>query len=312
MELRHLRYFVAVAETENVSRAAAKLHVSQPGVSRQMRDLEEEIGFQLFERGAKSLRLTDAGKVFLGQARAVLQRADDAVRAARAVAQGAPSEIHVGYSPSLTVQILPQTLRHFQAKFPRVRVALHDLSTEETLAQLRSEKLQVGLMVRPPGRTGRWLSFKELARYPMRVALSPIHPLARCKSLRLAQIAAEPLLAYSRKEYPEYHATLEKIFAPVRPKPRIAEEHDGVNGLIAAIESGSGLALVPSLLSCMVGARLKLIPVAEVTPEIIIVAAWKTKTAPPVVEQFIAAAASVPPIDLPHREKRAGTPAKIR
>ena len=96
MELRHLRYFVAVAETENVSRAALKLHISQPGLSRQVRDLEEELGFQLLERGAKSVRLTEAGHVFLGEARAVLQRVEAAVQAARAVAAGSREELHVG------------------------------------------------------------------------------------------------------------------------------------------------------------------------------------------------------------------------
>src|SRR2546423_9116687 len=101
VELRHLRYFVAVAETENVSRAALKLHVSQPALSRQIRDLEDELGFPLLERGAKSVRLTDAGRAFLIEARAVLQRADDAVKAARAVATGG-HELHVGYAPSLT------------------------------------------------------------------------------------------------------------------------------------------------------------------------------------------------------------------
>src|SRR5215813_8058202 len=101
MELRHLRYFVAVAETENVTRAAHKLHVSQPGLSRQIRDLEDELGFPLLERSAKSVRLTEAGRVFLTEARAVLQRADEAVSAAKAVATGANGELHVGYAPSL-------------------------------------------------------------------------------------------------------------------------------------------------------------------------------------------------------------------
>src|ERR1700761_9468963 len=103
MELRHLRYFVAVAEQENVSRAALKLHVSQPGISRQIRDLEEEIGFKLFERSAKSLKLTNAGKIFLAEARAVLQRVDDAVKTARAAANTIGGELHVGYAPSLSV-----------------------------------------------------------------------------------------------------------------------------------------------------------------------------------------------------------------
>jgi DNA-binding transcriptional LysR family regulator len=101
MELRHLRYFVAVAEEENVSRAALKLHVSQPGISRQIHDLEDEIGFQLFERSAKFVRLTRAGKVFLTEARVVLQYADEAVKKARAAAGGTNGEINVGYAPSL-------------------------------------------------------------------------------------------------------------------------------------------------------------------------------------------------------------------
>src|SRR5688572_20699981 len=104
VELRHLRYFIAVAEEENVTRAALKLHVSQPALSRQIRDLEEELGFSLLERSAKSVRLTDAGRTFLTEARAVLERAEKAVSAAREIAKGASSELHVGYAPSLTAR----------------------------------------------------------------------------------------------------------------------------------------------------------------------------------------------------------------
>src|SRR5436190_5053666 len=113
MELRHLRYFVAAAEAENVSRAALKLHLSQPALSRQIRDLEGELGFQLFERSAKSVRLTEAGRSFLKEARAVLERADEAVRSARAIATGGRAELHVGYAPSPTVRIMPPILRAF-------------------------------------------------------------------------------------------------------------------------------------------------------------------------------------------------------
>src|SRR5206468_11636846 len=104
MELRHLRYFIGVAEEENVSRAALKLHVSQPALSRQIRDLEEELGFLLLERSARSVRLTEAGRAFLIEARAVLQRAEDAVKAARAIATGQRGELHVGYAPSVTAR----------------------------------------------------------------------------------------------------------------------------------------------------------------------------------------------------------------
>src|SRR5437660_1170069 len=147
MELRHLRYFVAVAEMENVSRAALKLHVSQPALSRQIHDLEDELGFPLLERSAKSMRLTQAWRIFLNEARGVLQRADEAVKKARAAANGESEELHIGYAPALTPRILPPALRAFQFVMPRVRVKLHDLTTEEMLAGLRQSKLQLGLSV---------------------------------------------------------------------------------------------------------------------------------------------------------------------
>src|SRR4051812_9204291 len=164
MELRHLRYFVAVAEMENVTRAALKLHVSQPALSKQIRDLEEELGFSLLERSAKSVRLTAAGQVFLVEARQVLKRADEAVQGARAVADGSGLELHVGYATSPTVRLLPPTLRAFQAEMPKVRVRLHDLSTEDIFARVRDGKLDVAFIVKPGPAMLRGLDFRELAR----------------------------------------------------------------------------------------------------------------------------------------------------
>ncbi len=296
MELRHLRYFVAVAEAENVTRAAAKLRVAQPAISRQIRDLEEELGLALLERSAKAVRLTEAGRVFLTEARAVLQRAEEAVVAVRAVAGGLRGELRVGYAPSLTVQILPRALRSFQAEFPGVRVSLHDLSTEEMLAGLREGKLQVALMVEPTGEALRGLRFHELARYPMCVALAPSHALARSRSVTLDKIAATPLIAYSRADYPEYHAALAEIFTPLGRAPVIAEEHDSVTSLIAAVEAGRGFALVPSSMSCMVGPRLKILPLVSAAAPIVVGAVFREKSVSLAVQKFIAAAALDAPV----------------
>ena len=287
MELRHLRYFVAAAETENVSRAAGKVHVSQPALSRQIRDLEEELGFELFERSAKSVRLTDAGKTFLNEARAVLQRADEAVSRARAVATGGRSELHVGYAPSPTVRLMPATLRTFQAQLPNVRVRLHDLSTEEMLAGVREGKLQAAFLVRPNRGMLRGLHFEELTRDTMCLAVPPYHALARNRSITVAQAAGEPLVVYSRKDYPEYQEYLEKLFAAARTRPRIAEEHDSSTSLIAAIESGSGVAIVPQSFSCFAGPRLKLIPLSPAPEPISIGVVWAKNSLAPVAEQFI-------------------------
>jgi DNA-binding transcriptional LysR family regulator len=290
MELRHLRYFVAVAEEENVSRAALKLHVSQPGLGRQIRDLEDEIGFQLFERSAKALRLTAAGKVFLTEVRAVLQHAEDAVKKARAAAGGTQGEIHVGYAPSLTVQILPPMLRAFQGEFPHVRVSLHDLSSEDMLEQLGSKKLQVALTVRPPAKMLRGLSFVEIARYAMVVAVAPNHPLAKLKAVTLQQIAPEPLIGLNREDYPEAHVETKKLFAAVSLKSNIAEEHEGGTSIIAAVEAGRGIALVPSSLACIVGTRVKLLPLKPALPPIPVGALWLKNNESDLAKKFIAAA----------------------
>ena len=290
MELRHLRYFVAVAEAENVTRAAAKLRVAQPAVSRQIRDLEEELGVVLLERSAKAVRLTEPGRLFLAEARAVLQRADDAIAAVRAVGDGSAGELHVGYAPSLTVEILPRALRSFQSEFPRVRVALHDFSTEEMLAGLREGRLQVALMVAPAGEQLDGLRFHELARYPMCVAVAPTHPLARRHSVSLAKIVTEPLIAYSRDDYPEYHDSLAAIFAPLGRAPAIAEEHDSVTSLIAAVEAGRGIALVPSCMTCMVGPRLKILPLSPTSSPIVVGAVCRKTSVSIAAKKFIAAA----------------------
>jgi len=290
MELRHLRYFIAAAEDENLSRAALKLHISQPGISRQIRDLEEEIGVRLFERDAKSLKLTHAGKIFLTEAKAVVQRADEAIKKAKAAAENADGELHVGYAPSLTVKILPPALRAFQENEPKVRVALHDLSTEEMLAGLREGKLHVALTVEPSKKWRRELNFRLLARYSMCVAVAPKHPLAKLKSVTLARLVNEPLIGYRRSDYPDYQEQLTRIFAPIGRSPRVAEEHDGVASIITAVESGRGFALVPDSFECMAGPRLKIIPLNPKGEAIPVGAIWKKNSAATIVERFVAAA----------------------
>ncbi|MDD3179884.1 MAG: LysR substrate-binding domain-containing protein [Opitutaceae bacterium] len=287
MELRHLRYFVAVAGEENVTRAARRLHVSQPALSRQIRDLEDELQVLLLERGAQSVRLTEAGRTFLREARAVLERAEAAVATVRSAASGAHAELHVGYAPSLTVQILPVALRNFQKELPRVRVLLHDLTTEEMLAQLREKKIDLSLMVRPGPKQLRGLRVVELARYPLCVAVAPRHPLARSRSLTREQAGREIFIAYTRADYPDYHEQLTGLFGAGL---RVAEELDSVTSMIAAVEAGRGVALMPSCLVFLAGPRLKLIPLRP-APEPLVVGAVFRATAPTAaLEKFIAAA----------------------
>ena len=297
MELRHLRYFIAVGEAENVSRAAAKLHVSQPAVSRQVRDLEAELGFPLLERTARSVRLTESGRIFLTEARAVLQRVEEAVMKARAVASGGRGELHVGYAMSPTVRILPPALRAFQKGAPGIRVKLHDLATTEMLAGLRDGGLQLAILVCPAPARLKGLKYEELAKGAMILAVAPKHRFARKRSVTLAEVAREPLIAFNREEYPDYPESLAVLFAGVRTKPRIAEEHDSVGSLIAAVEAGGGVAVVTESLACVAGPRLKLVALSPKPAPFSIGAAWLKGGLTPAAKLFldcarVAAAAS--------------------
>ena len=290
MELRHLRYFVAAAELENVSRAAARLHVSQPALSRQIHDLEDELGFPLFERSAKTVHLTEAGRIFLVDARAILDRVDAAVNKARRIATGRHGELHIGYAPSPMARIMPATLRAFQADLPQVHIKLHDLSTEEMLSGIREAKLQLAFLVRPNPAMLRGLHFEQLARDTMCLAVPPTHRFAPLDSIALKQALQEPLVIFSRKDYPEYYEYLEDLLARVKLKPRIAEEHDSAASLIAAIESGSGLGILPWTFSCSSGPRLKFVLLSPKPPQIEIGVVWPGSGPSAIAERFFQAA----------------------
>jgi len=296
MELRHLRYFVAVAEDENVSRAAARLHISQPAVSAQIRDLEDEIGFLLLERTAKSVSLTEAGRIFLQDARELLRSVDGAVNKARAIAAGGAQELHVGYSPTPTTRLLPPILRAFQKAMPNVQVKLHDWSNEQNLAGLTEGKLHLAFTVHPPNApVPRKLRFEPLAREACRLAVAPRHPLARRRTVPLADAALEPILSYSREEYPDYYKYLTETFSRIKAKPRVVEEHDGFSGLIAAIEAGTGVALVGESFGLTAGSRVKILRLTpEPEPAIIGIAAPKGQLAPAAEEFWQCAVRTVP------------------
>jgi len=264
VELRHLRYFVAVAEMENVSRAALKLHVSQPALSRQIRDLEDEIGFSLLERTAKSVRLTDAGRKFLDNARALLQNADEAVTKARAVASAEPTELHVGYSPTPTAEILPKILRAFQRAMPNVHVKLHDWSHNAIFDGIRDGRLQLGLIV-PPLKASALhdVRYEELFHERVCVAVALQHPFARRRAIPIAEVAAEPLIGLTREDYPNYYDYLSIIFSKVKRKPRVVEEHDSFSAVMSAVEAGTGVAIATDF-GYSFGNRLKFL---HVTPE---------------------------------------------
>src|SRR5262249_27903604 len=235
VELGHLRYFVAVAEMETLSRAATeKLHVAQPSLSRQIRDLEDEIGVQLLVRTAKSVRLTDAGRAFLEEARAILKHADEAVVRARSIA--GKQELRVGDWSLGTGRVMPALLRAYQQAMPNVHVKLHDWTVDQNIAGVRDGRLQLAILL-PPLKANALaeLRFQELATARVALAVSSDHPFARRQSVPLSEAAREPFIGLAPEKYPRYEEYVAAIFARVNEKPRIVEEHDGWAGVYSAV-----------------------------------------------------------------------------
>ena len=277
MELRHLRYFVAVAEALNFTKASARLRVAQPALSRQMTDLEDEIGVDLMKRSPRGVTLTAEGKLFLDEVRELLKQADESVEKVRALARGEYGELHVGYAPSPTVETLPPALAAFQKAVPRVKVLLHDLASDELIDGLQNGTLEFAIMVQPVGDQAGGIQFEVLRTYPLCVAMTTVHPFARLKSIPLEKLAAEPLVVLRRKDYPEADHFLDLLFASIRAKPRIAVECDSASSLITEVEVGRGIALATPIFELVTGKRLLYRPLTGTTEVLSVGIARATK-----------------------------------
>ena len=267
IDLRHLRYFVAVAEWESISRAAKRLHVSQPPLSRQIRDLEAEVGVALFHRDLRRLTLTSSGEVFLREARAILQRFDDAVVLTRETARSGGCSIRVGHSSASSVEALPRILRSFQELSPNAKVELSRLSTAEMVRSLRWGELDIGLTV--CGSSTELVDFRveTLCTYALLGAFSRQHPLAAMGQVSLADIAQQRVISLKRSEFSWYNAYIAELLVAHNHRFEVAEEHDGSEGVIAAVEAGRGVALVYDVMAQSLGTRLALRPLTPPPPK---------------------------------------------
>jgi len=198
MELRHIRYFLAVAEEANFTRAAAKLGIGQPPLSQQIRDLEAEVGAALFHRVPHGAELTAAGEAFLGEAKASLASAEKAKLAAQRANRGETGRLALGFTASSAFNpVVSATIRRFQAQWPDVRLSLTELNTLALMERLQRGELDATFM-RPSLDDPPGVRLKRLADEPMVVALPASHPLAKRKTLPLALLATEPFILFPR------------------------------------------------------------------------------------------------------------------
>lgn len=243
MELRHLRYFAAVAAHGSFNRAAQNLHLTQPALSRQVKDLEDELGVRLLARSKNAVTLTDAGEVFYEEARDLLARADKAVQRVRGERRN--EVLRVGYAPSLVSGIMPRALEKFQAATPGVRIELADLSMREMNEQANAGLLDLLITPEHSPTTVPGFQWIELRHVSPVLVLPETHRLARSTKIAPKRLRDLPLIGLARENFPDYVRYVRAVLKPHGVVPCfIALENDGVSTLFAGLEANHAAAIL--------------------------------------------------------------------
>jgi len=268
VELRHLRYFIAVAEELNFSRAAERLHISQPPLSRQIRDLEAELNVTLLERTRQSVRLTSAGRITLLHARKLLRNTDLLRSEAQIAAGTEQEELHIGYAPSPTAEILSLILCRLQELAPRARVTFHDLNQAEMVLGLHRRTLDAATTIRPRLAEMRGLRFEPLRRYRLGIICATSSPWSKYKSLPPTTLVGIPLVGYQVEDFPEYYQIVSEVMGITTGRIKVRQQCDGAVSLVAAVESGRAPAIVGEFILAIAGDRVRFVPFSGSTPRV--------------------------------------------
>lgn len=252
MELRHLRYFVAVAEEMNVHRAAARLHISQPPLSLAIQQLEEEIGTSLFTRQGRGIQITRAGETLLEKACAILEQARQAAETTRLVGEGKSGTLKIGFISSAISGILQQTVAAYRSACPDVILHLEQSVSSQMEQRLLAREIDIGL-IRLPEYISDEIDVQEAAKESWMAALPARHPLAKKKNVRIPDLASERLIFYPRWNSPAGYDAMMQLFERHGVTPHIHQEAPEQMTIAALVAAGMGIGLVPE---CM--ARLRL------------------------------------------------------
>jgi len=248
MELRHLRYFVTLAEELHFGRAAEKLHISQPPLSMQIRALEQELGVMLFNRTQRHVALTQAGHALLGEARQLLARVEQAVLLTRRAGRGEIGELAVGFISVADYNVLPLVLREFRRKYPLVNLTLREATTDAQIRDLLAGRLDVGFLLPPV--TEPALESVAILREPLIVALPEKHPLAmKPGKLALEKLKDAPFILFPRPNAPGLYDDVVSCCKAAGFSPRVEQEAIQMQTIISLVSAELGVALVPASLT---------------------------------------------------------------
>ena len=287
MELRHLRYFVTVAEELNISRASARLRISQPAVSRQLRDLEEELRVALFRREKHGLKLTPAGEAFLAHARDLLRRSGDAVKQMAAFNQQPKQTLAVGYIAPVLTSLLTPALRRFSQARAAVEVSLREMSPAEQVKALRADRIDLALLGNPCLEVEREFTVTALTRIPFQAVLPDNHLLALRKRIGLAELEGEPFIGFSEETFPGRSAAICAGCQAAGFTPRFRHHVENLTALLALVAAGKGVTLAPAEVSQLAHPQAVFVPLKPPVPSVVSAAARRKDDTNPLVKELL-------------------------
>jgi DNA-binding transcriptional LysR family regulator len=288
MELRHLRYFMAVGEEQHYGRAARRLRVAQPALSRQVQDLEKEIGFELFERLPRGVKLSAAGKLFLEDVRRILQEVNEATARAGRVALGRAGTLRVGFTEMASWQgVVPQSFRRFRELHPDAELQLQPFSSLEQLDAVRSGRLDAGFVFNMP-KTDPELELLPVGVQHIELAAPKGHPLTKLKKLRLRDLANETFVWFPRRESPVLHDRLmHECFRGGLKSPHIVQEGLNEATILSLVATGLGVGWVLGTARWRCPESVVIMSVVDLNLPLPLALAWRRDNTSPLLASFI-------------------------
>lgn len=305
MELRHLRYFTVVAEELNFRGAARRLHVTAPALSKQVRDLEEELGVKLFDRNTVSTRLTDAGMVYLAEVRKILALTETATERAREAAAGRRGRLTIGSGGALAPMFLPSAMKAFRAIHPDVEINFSESVNLEQITALENREVQVAFAVSSVLKTAPHLSRMQVLRSPFGVAVGRAHPFARRKTVAVGELSDVPLLYFGTEAASAHREEVERLLVLNGARPGRVRYSQRFDSMVAMVVGEHVLSVIPTVFKNYLPGELVIVPFARMNPmvDFKLWAVWRAEETSQLVLAFLnvlkAHRKSLTPIDDP-------------
>jgi len=297
MELRHLRYFVAIGEEENYRRAAQRLNVAQTALSTQIQDLEAELGFKLFDRLPRGVKLSAAGRLFLEDARRILQQVSEAAARAARVARGQSGTLRVGFTENASWRgVVPESIRRFRERQPDAELQLTPATSLEQIEALRSGRLDAGFAFNMP-KTDAELEYIPVALQHVELAVPKGHPLVKLKKLRLRDLGDASFVWFPRREAPAFYDRLmHECFRGGLESPRIVQEGLNESTILSLVSHGMGVGWVNGTARWRCPEGVVIVSIADLDMPLPLALTWRRDNTSPLLVNFIAEVRSLPEV----------------